>query len=68
MVCPDCGGKLTVVDTVRDEDDVYRRRKCAVCGRLVYTLESEVEADAKYHSNWNNLIYSSRNKTKEEKK
>jgi transcriptional regulator NrdR family protein len=64
MVCPDCSGKLTVVDTVRDEDDVYRRRKCTVCGRLVFTLESEVEPNAAYRSNWLNCEYNSRRSKK----
>lgn len=67
MVCPDCSGKLTVVDMVRDEDDVYRRRKCTVCGRLVFTLESEVTPDASYRNTWNTLQNNSRNKHKEEK-
>ena len=68
MICTQCGSKLEVVDTVRDDDDVYRRRRCKACGKLVYTLESEVEPNAEYHSNWNNLVYNSRNKNKEEKK
>ena len=68
MVCSDCDGKLTVVDIVRDEDYVYRRKKCTVCGRLVYTREYEVIPDAMYRSIWNMNLQNKRNKNKEEKK
>jgi transcriptional regulator NrdR family protein len=68
MVCPSCYGKLEVVDTVRDSDKVYRRRKCKACGELVYTLESEVEPDSVYRGTWANLVYNSRSQNKEENK
>ena len=67
MVCPVCYSKLEVVDTVRDTDDIYRRRKCKACGKLVYTLESEVEPDAAYRNTWANLVYNSRTHNKEDK-
>lgn len=68
MICPACGGKLEVVDTVRNTEDVYRRRKCTACNRLVYTLESEVEPDAAFRNNWAICVHNSRTQNKEEKK
>ena len=68
MICPSCYSKLEVVDTVRDSDKVYRRRKCKVCGELVYTLESEVKPDAEYRGTWANLVHNSRTQNKEENK
>lgn len=68
MICPECSGKLNVVDTVRDTEEVYRRRKCSVCGRLVYTRESEVYPNAVYRSNWATCVHNKRNQNKEENK
>lgn len=68
MICPECSGKLNVVDTVRDTEDVYRRRRCATCGRLVYTRESEVYPNAVYRSNWAACVQNTRNQNKEENK
>lgn len=53
MICPVCEGKLEVVDTVRDIDDIYRRRKCKLCGQLIYTTESEVQPDTAFRAAWN---------------
>lgn len=66
MVCPECNGKLRVIDMVRDTQDVYRRRKCTVCNRLIYTLESEVEPSAEYRNNWAICVHNSRTKNKED--
>lgn len=43
MTCPVCGGKVTVVNSVSDEEGVYRRRKCLdpECGHAFYTTEIE---------------------------
>lgn len=67
MICPSCNGKLGVVDTVRDDQEVYRRRKCPECGQLVYTLEKEVERDAKFSANWMTCENESRYKNKRKK-
>lgn len=41
MVCPKCGGKVTVSDTMHGFDnDTYRRRKCLECGYLFHTIET----------------------------
>lgn len=39
MVCPECKGDVKVVDTVTNDECVYRRRKCLSCGHTFYTRE-----------------------------
>ena len=39
MICPKCGGALTVVDSISDDNSVYRRRRCVECGNRFYTRE-----------------------------
>lgn len=68
MFCISCGGKLEVVDVVRDLDDVYRRRKCKSCGKLVFTFESEVEPTDSFRAAWNECNRNIRNRNKGEKK
>ena len=68
MICVSCGGKLEVVDVLRDTDDVYRRRKCKLCGRLLYSHESFVEPDDSFRATWNTLDRNIRTKNKEENK
>lgn len=60
MICPSCSGKLRVIDMVRDTDDVYRRRKCTVCQRFVYTKETEVEHDAEFKNIWAVCLHNKR--------
>lgn len=43
MNCPVCAGKLGTVMTRADCEQVYRKRKCRDCGRIVYTAETESE-------------------------
>lgn len=61
MVCPRCGGKIRVVDSVNntDENETYRRKKCDDCELVFYTTEYEVRRDQqlvyrwhKYHRNY----------------
>lgn len=68
MLCPACSNKLKVVETVRNDEEVYRRKRCTVCGKLVFTRELEVEPDNEYRYNWSICDYNNRNKTKEEPK
>lgn len=41
MNCPHCAAKCTsiVLETRKDEVDVYRRRACGMCGKSVVTRE-----------------------------
>lgn len=45
MTCPICNGDTKVMDTARNEEAVYRRRKCLLCDRLIFTIELEADAD-----------------------
>lgn len=67
MLCETCGGKLEVIEVLRDTDDIYRRRKCRICGRLLYSHEFFVEPDDSFRATWNELDRDKRNKNKEEK-
>ena len=44
MTCPVCGGNTAVVDSRKKQnDEVYRRRKCHECNYRFSTLEIEVD-------------------------
>ena len=43
MKCPNCGGKLYVVNTLPYEDQIYRQRKCKSCGDTPWSIEYIVE-------------------------
>lgn len=50
MNCPVCGGAVTVIDTARDCESIYRRRKCKTCDHVFYTTESELKtSDRDFH-------------------
>jgi|GEM_PF-2536499 len=40
--CPNCGGKVRVIDTDALEKSVARVRRCPRCGRTFETLETVV--------------------------
>ena len=52
MKCPKCGGKLKVIDCVPTPEEVMRRRRCLDCGRDLYTMEFEVQANQEYFNEW----------------
>lgn len=42
MICPNCRGRLTVLDTrpnYQDKPEVYRRLYCKVCGEWYFSEE-----------------------------
>lgn len=56
MECP--VGKIcqtNIVDTVKvpGKDQVFRKRKCAFCGRISYTIEVPVRYDENMKRAWN---------------
>ena len=54
MTCPKCNGKVTVTNTVQvGTEEIYRCRKCLVCGEVFYTAEFIVEFDENFEQNWN---------------
>lgn len=57
MKCPKCSGKVKVLDTVQtSENEIYRRRKCLVCGNIFFTTEFEVDITSdfldEYHKHY----------------
>ncbi len=64
MTCPVCGEKTAVVDTVKDIDTIYRRRKCKNCGYYFFTVEEETN-DSEY---FNTLKQAEIKRSKERKK
>lgn len=62
MKCPKCMGKLTVTDTTYVNNDIYRRRKCTVCGNILYTIEFVVEYDDMFKKEWNKNHRSNKSK------
>jgi transcriptional regulator NrdR family protein len=52
MTCPECGGKIRTIETAQiGTEETYRRKKCTDCGRTMFTIEFEVDADEKYRAN-----------------
>lgn len=45
MVCTNCGGKLSVVDSASGALEVIRRRRCINCGFCMFTCERAVPPD-----------------------
>jgi transcriptional regulator NrdR family protein len=44
MTCPECGGKVRVLENFDTSDnEIYRRRRCTECSHIFYTVEYEVE-------------------------
>lgn len=54
MVCPKCGGKISVRDVVHDasQNESYRRKKCSSCGYEFYTTESQTERTSEFLKTW----------------
>lgn len=66
MKCPKCEGKVRVMDCVNARNnEVYRKRKCTVCGNVFYTRECVVDPDEEFIEEW---YTSYRTNKKEEKK
>ena len=43
MKCPNCSGRLYVVNSLPYEDQIYRQRKCKSCGYMPWSIEYIVE-------------------------
>lgn len=52
MLCK-CGSKMSVADVVKTEDEIYRKRVCKDCGKVIFTLEFEIEYDENVSRIWN---------------
>lgn len=46
MRCLKCGGSYSTMDTKNSEkNEIFRRKRCKLCGNLVYTKEVIVDYD-----------------------
>lgn len=67
MICPRCNSaKIGVVDTVQNDDDreIYRRRKCRNCGKVLYTIEFEAPYDDQFSEDWTKYYRTTKNSKK----
>ena len=51
-----CGGKLKVIDTRHHGAETYRQNRCQKCGKLVYTLEFEIDYDNQVDAIWKSIL------------
>lgn len=65
MKCPKCNSDDNkVVDVVHTkENEIYRKRKCAGCGKPFFTVEFDIEVTPSFKSEW--VFY--QNKRREKK-
>lgn len=63
MNCSYCGGDTQVTDTNYNgnANERYRRRKCKACGRVIWTIEFEVDYDERYQEQWRSCDRHSKN-------
>jgi transcriptional regulator NrdR family protein len=47
MKCPDCNGKLRVIDCTGTDTEMYRKRECESCGKTLYSIEV-IDSRARY--------------------
>lgn len=54
MICPRCGGKVRVLDSVNnaEENEIHRKRKCNDCELVFYTTEYETRPDPRFRLDW----------------
>lgn len=57
MKCPECGGKLSTIDTIPYNDDViYRRKRCKDCRYILRTIEYEIEKEGFNNEHYNKAL------------
>lgn len=55
MTCPKCNStRIAIRDSVNntEENETYRKRVCADCGRIFHTVEFEVEYNDRFKKEW----------------
>lgn len=54
MMCPNCAGKVRVLDNVKNptENEIYRRKTCTECGYTFFTVEYEVVVNKRFKDDW----------------
>lgn len=45
ITCDVCGGRTICRHTVSHYDEVIRKRVCEACGRVIYTMESQMDSN-----------------------
>lgn len=45
MLCPNCSGEISVLETINQQRATYRQRKCNECGFKFYTKEEVCSVD-----------------------
>lgn len=45
MICPVCGGKITVFDSRSSKHEIIRKRKCVACKKVFYTSEKQIDEE-----------------------
>ena len=45
MLCPNCEGEISVLETINQQRATYRQRKCSECGFKFYTKEEVCSVD-----------------------
>ena len=70
MICPSCGCKSRVVNTVNDPivNETHRQRKCLGCGTVFYTTESVSSMSLSFRRSWNRGLKIKRKKVKAERR
>ena len=58
MLCPKCKSKIVTINTVNSENnEVFRQRKCTVCGYSFFTSEFEIEDNPQFRKEYGHLCY-----------
>jgi len=53
MTCPNCGGRLKVIDVVQTDDNrTLRKKRCDDCAMVIYTSEIAIVVDHEFMSTW----------------
>ena len=69
LFCPKCGVKSIVLDSALDKEnnELYRKRKCVQCGQDFFTIEFVVDNDEKFQEFWLELKREHRRNYKKER-
>lgn len=64
MKCPKCHDKLYAIDVVKNTftGEIYHKRQCKKCNRIVYTVKFEVTYDDTLAKGWNKFYRHKRKK------
>ena len=53
MLCPHCNSDLVrIEESVKTNEEIYRKRKCLRCKKIFYTIEYEIEPNSDFIRQW----------------